>query len=481
MVAGVGRAGTAAVRALLAHGSGAVHAWDGLGRSTERAAADALAAEGVVTARGDGTALLDAAVAPRTLVKSPGLPFDTPLIAAARRRGLVVLDEAELGWLLDPRPLIAVTGTNGKSTTTSLLETILTAAGRAPVGAGNTRFGVPLSAVHHQPGDIVVAELSSFQLEGCRALSPDAAVLTNLTHDHLYRHGSRSAYAASKRRAFISADGATVPVAAIGIDQPEGAALARELRERGGTVVTFGVSAGADLRVLGAEPSGDGRGRMTFAAGGTVRALRPRLHGLHNALNVAAALALADGLGLDPERAAAGAEATAPLPGRFERVTDAGAPFDVVVDFAHNPDGVAHAVRAARALLAARGGHGRLHVVLSALSIVDADQARAMGAAGRAASDHLVLTTQRWRLEDPGDALTPGLLEGARATAGGTLAVVPDRRAAIEVVLRAAAPDDLVLVLERGEAAGPLFGSDGVPHAFDDRTEVRALLRALKG
>ncbi len=480
-MAGVGRAGTAAARALLAHGDGAVHAWDGLGRSTELTAAATLAAEGVATARGDGIALLDSGVPPRTLVKSPGLPYDTPLIAAALRRGLTVIDEAELGWLLDPRPLIAVTGTNGKSTTTALLESILTAAGRTPISAGNTRFGLPLSTAHQQPGDVVVAELSSFQLEGCRALAPDAAVLTNLTHDHLYRHGSRAAYAAAKRRAFVSAGDAAVPVAAIGIDQPEGAALARALRERGGTVVTFGTAAGADLRVLGAEPEADGRTRMTFAHRGTERALRPRLSGLHNALNVAAALALADGLGLDPDQAAAGVEATAPLPGRFERVTDAGAPFDVVVDFAHNPDGVAHALRAARALLAARGGAGRLHVVLSALSIVDADQARAMGAAGRAASDHLVLTTQRWRLEDPGDALTPGLLEGARASAGGTLAAEPDRRAAIAVALGAAAPGDLVLVLERGEAAGPLFGGDDVPRVFDDRAEVRALLHALEG
>jgi UDP-N-acetylmuramoylalanine--D-glutamate ligase len=87
---------------------------------------------------------------------------------------------------------------------------ILDASGRTPVTAGNTRFGVPLSEAHLQPGDITVAELSSFQLEGCKALRPDAAVLTNVTLDHLYRHGSIEAYTSCKRRMF---DG--VPAAAV--------------------------------------------------------------------------------------------------------------------------------------------------------------------------------------------------------------------------------------------------------------------------
>jgi UDP-N-acetylmuramoylalanine--D-glutamate ligase len=194
----------------------------------------------VETHGGDGLALLDAAPMPRTIVKSPGLPFDTPLIDAAVRRGLPVLDESELGWLLDPRPLVAVTGTNGKSTTTSLVAAILQAAGHTPVTAGNTRFGVPYSETGLHGGDTVVAELSSFQLEGCSALQPDAALLTNLTFDHLYRHGTEAAYAACKRRLFGDSEGG-VPVAAVGTDQTAGRELAHELRERGATVITFGL------------------------------------------------------------------------------------------------------------------------------------------------------------------------------------------------------------------------------------------------
>jgi UDP-N-acetylmuramoyl-L-alanyl-D-glutamate--2,6-diaminopimelate ligase len=471
----------AAARALSTRSGETVHAWDGLGRPSEQAAAQTLAGLGISTTRGDGIALLDAPVSPRTLVKSPGLRFDTPLIADAARRNLTVIDEAELGWHLDPRPLIAVTGTNGKSTTTSLVARILQDAGQKPITAGNTRFGIPLSETHHNSGDVVVAELSSFQLEGCSALAPAAAVLTNITHDHRYRHGSHAAYAACKRRAFITASDRVVPVAAVGVDQPEGRALTEELGERGTVVITFGTSAGAARRVLDVTTDADGDGVVTLTEGATTRTLHTRLNGAHNALNIAAALALADALSIDPDIAATAAEATAPLPGRFERVTAAGAPFDVVVDYAHNPDGIGHALAAGRTLLAARGGAGRLHVVVSALSIVDPDQARAMGAAARAGADHLVLTTQRWRLEDPRDTLTPGLLEGARSAGGdGALMIEIDRRAAIEQALHAATPGDLVLILERGEAAGPLFGPDDTSRPFDDRAEARAALAAMR-
>jgi UDP-N-acetylmuramoyl-L-alanyl-D-glutamate--2,6-diaminopimelate ligase len=430
----------------------------------------------VETHGGDGLALLDALPAPRTIVKSPGLAFDTPLIDAAVRRGLPVLDEAELGWLLDPRPLVAVTGTNGKSTTTSLVAAILQADGRTPVTAGNTRFGVPYSETRQHDGDTVVAELSSFQLEGCSTLRPDAALLTNVTFDHLYRHGTETAYAACKRRLFGDGQGG-VPIAAIGTDQPVGRELAHELRGRGATVVTFGLEAGADHRVVAVEPGLDGC-RVELSAGRGTRILHPRLTGIHNALNIAGALALAEALGIDADLAATAAEATAPLPGRFERI-ETGAPFDVVVDFAHNPDGVEQAVGAGRAILDRRG-HGELRVVLSALSMVGVDQARAMGAGAARAADHLILTTQRWRLDDPAETVTHGLAEGAATVDDGSVVTVePDRRAAIEIALRAARPGDLVLVLDRGELGGVLFGRDDVGRPFDDRAEVRALLATM--
>lgn len=472
LVAGIGRAGMAAARALCALPGAHVLAWDGLDGPAQDAAISTLRDElGVRTHRGTGIDLFEMPDPPRTIVKSPGLAYDTPLLVSALRRGLVVIDESELGWRLDARPTIAVTGTNGKSTTTSLLAAVLAADGRRPVCAGNTRFGTPLCATSDEPGDILVAELSSFQLEGCSRLCPDAAVLTNLTLDHLYRHGSRAAYFACKRRAFISGDGEHVAAAAIGVDQLEGRMLAAELRDRGSKVVTFGQAPDAERRVVDVEAVLSGA-RIVITEDEGTRVLSTRLAGWHNALNIAAALALSDTLGLDRGRAADAIERTAALPGRYELVAG-GCGFDVIVDFAHNPDGVERALEAARDVLRTRGA-GELRVVVSTLSFVDAEQARATGAAAAAGADHVVLTTQRFRLDDPADAIPPGLQLGA--VGAGTLVIEPDRRRAIAHALRGARPCDIVLILDRGESTGLVFDPDDVPRPLDDRAEVRKLL-----
>ncbi len=474
VVAGLGRAGTAAALALASrYGAASVRVWDGLDRPPERERAALLAREGVETRHDPGgVGLLDVTPAPRTLVKSPGLTADTPIVAEARRRGLVVLDEAELGWRLDARPLVAVTGTNGKSTTTSLVCAVLDAAGRAPIPAGNTTFGVPCSAAPEQAGDVVVAELSSFQLEACPTLRPDAAVLTNLTHDHLYRHGSLAEYAHCKRRLLIGDDHA-VPVAAVGVDQPFGRELVRTLRARGTTVVGFGRDPAADRRVLSVEPRLGG-GAVRISEGAGARTLDLRLTGAHNALNAAAALALADALGIPAATAAAAIADCPPLPGRFEHQRGPDG-LDVVVDFAHNPDGVEQALAAGAAIVAARGA-GALRVVLSTLALVGSEQARAVGRAAAARADQLVLTTQRWTLDDAADRLPDGLLAGAREAPRGAVEVELDRGVAIERAIRSSRPGDLVLVLDRGDRGGALYDPAGHPRTFDDRAEVRRLL-----
>ena len=477
LVAGVGRAGKSATGALTRHGgSGSVHVWDGLGGAPQREAAAVLARGGVGTTHGgDGVALLDGRPAPRTVVKSPGLPADTPLLDAAVRRGLAVIDEAELGWRLDPRPLVAVTGTNGKSTTVSLVAAVLQADGRPPVCAGNTTFGVPYSTAPDRRGEVIVAELSSFQLEGCPALLPDAAVLTNLTHDHLYRHRTAQEYERCKRRLFIR-DGTAVPAAAIGIDQDCGRKLARDLRELGSTVVTFGRHPEADRRVI-AAPAELGGGEVQISEGTGTRTIRPRLTGTHNALNVAAALALADALGTPIATASAAIEATDPLPGRYERLRSATG-YDVVVDYAHNPDGVEQALDTARAIVTARG-RGALRVVLSTLTLVGREQAQAVGRAGGERADHLILTTNRWTLDDPPDSLPEGLLEGAQEAVGDMAEVQTDRARAIERALRAAKDGDIVMILDRGERDSLVYDNDDRGRRFDDRDEVRALLASI--
>ena len=143
LIVGLGRAGRAAARALSE--TGLVRAWDHSRAPEVGATRDALLAAGItVRLGGDGLDMLDGV---RTVVKSPGLRPDTPVIAAARRGGLLVIDELELGWRLARTPIVGVTGTNGKSTVAALLIAVLSAAGRQPVLAGNTFFGPPLSAV----------------------------------------------------------------------------------------------------------------------------------------------------------------------------------------------------------------------------------------------------------------------------------------------------------------------------------------------
>jgi UDP-N-acetylmuramoylalanine--D-glutamate ligase len=181
-----------------------------------QAAAAALEVRGADVVRADRTlgndtelSLLDGV---ELLVKSPGVPGQAPLVAEARRRGIPVWSEVELGYrLLAPdTPVIGVTGTNGKTTTVELLGAIFRAAGRDVAVAGNV--GMPLTAVaEHDKPEWVVCELSSFQLEDVRDLHLRIAVLLNLEPDHLDRHGTFEAYRDAKLRIFERADTAIVP------------------------------------------------------------------------------------------------------------------------------------------------------------------------------------------------------------------------------------------------------------------------------
>jgi len=134
------------------------------------------------------------------LVKSPGVPGEAPLPAAARERGIPIWSEIELGARLLPNPLVGVTGTNGKTTTTELLGAIFRTAGYAVEVAGNV--GRPLTSLRPEPAAWIVCELSSFQLEDVHELRPRVAMLLNLEPDHLDRHGTFERYRDAKLRLF---------------------------------------------------------------------------------------------------------------------------------------------------------------------------------------------------------------------------------------------------------------------------------------
>jgi len=202
----------------------------GLARSG-RAAALALARRGVEVVAADRSAdadpgrLADAGVEIRLgteeesllegvelVVKSPGVPGDSPLAAAAQAQGVPLWSEVELGYrLLSGNPFIGVTGTNGKTTTTELLGAILRAAGRRVEVAGNVGRALTEVAEQVEAGTSIVCELSSFQLEDVQTLACDVAVLLNLEPDHLDRHGTFEAYRDAKLRIFERARTRVVP------------------------------------------------------------------------------------------------------------------------------------------------------------------------------------------------------------------------------------------------------------------------------
>src|SRR3954469_17709601 len=208
VVVGLARSGVAAALALRERGA-EVTGCDS-GRVPEEAIERLRAAGVEVRAPDDGVALLDGA---RSVIKSPGVPKEAPVIAAAHDRGLAVLGEFELGWrMLPDQEFIAVTGSNGKTTTVELIGHIHREAGLAVTVAGNVGTALTSLPGTLTPNSVVVAEASSFQLEDTEALSPEAAVLLNLTEDHLDRHGSFEAYRAAKLNLFAHQPPGTIAV-----------------------------------------------------------------------------------------------------------------------------------------------------------------------------------------------------------------------------------------------------------------------------
>ena len=200
LIVGLARSGAAAARMLLPYG--------------EVLAADRAHPEpppGVEAHLGsDGVQLLERV---RCVVKSPGVPNEAPAIATARERGVPVLGELELAWRLLPNRFVAVTGTNGKTTTSELLGAVYREAGLTVAVAGNV--GTPLSSLVGVVDEsaVIVCEVSSFQAEDSEAFAPETALLLNLEEDHLDRHGSFDAYREAKLRMFANQTGEHVAAA----------------------------------------------------------------------------------------------------------------------------------------------------------------------------------------------------------------------------------------------------------------------------
>jgi UDP-N-acetylmuramoylalanine--D-glutamate ligase len=287
LVVGLARSGRAAVEMLRAHGE--VIACDS-GRPEPPPDVEAHLDT-------DGVELLDRVAC---VVKSPGVPREAPVIRAALERGLPVHGELELAWRLLPNRFLAVTGTNGKTTTAVLLGAVYRAAGLEAAVAGNV--GTPLASLVGalDPAATVVCEVSSFQLEDASEFAPDTALLLNLEEDHLDRHGTFERYRDAKLRIFAR--------------QPEdGVAVVPPVIDPGGRArrVTFGPP-GSDLELA--------EGRLVWRGEPLLPAAEIRLRGAHNLENAMGAAAAALASGVAPEGVTEALRSFAGVPHRLEEV-----------------------------------------------------------------------------------------------------------------------------------------------------------------
>jgi UDP-N-acetylmuramoylalanine--D-glutamate ligase len=339
LVIGLARSGVAAALALRARGeevigrdSGArVHA--GL-REAQRRLSQA-GVEVHLDASGDATAAVNQAGA---LIKSPGVPASAPVVAAARARGIPVLGEVELAWRLVANEFIAVTGTNGKTTTTEWIGHIHRVAGVPVAVAGNVGTAASSLIGRLDPAATVVCEVSSFQLEDTLDFAPEVGVLLNLQPDHLDRHGTYEDYVAAKLRIFANQESGDVAVV------PDDLGI----REVGGhgRRVRFGCDPAAGLSLR--------ENRLWWRAQPVMTVDEISLPGEHNRANGMAAAAACLSRGIEIEAVAEGLASFAGVPHRLEPIaTRGGAAF--VND--------SKATNVASAIVALRSYPGGVHLI----------------------------------------------------------------------------------------------------------------------
>jgi UDP-N-acetylmuramoyl-L-alanyl-D-glutamate--2,6-diaminopimelate ligase len=403
---------------------------------------------------------------------------------------------ARIGANFNGRPadklkLTGVTGTNGKTTTTFLIEHILQSTGRSVAMIGTIEYhvaGAVLPAPHTTPESLelnatfadalkagakeVVMEVSSHALEQGRVygLQYDVAVFTNLTRDHLDFHQTMDAYFAAKQKLFTG-DGTKPPrVAILNEDDAHGVKLRRTALEHGSEVLSYGLHASCDLTAENIEYTQSGTHFRMWMKGTPIQ-VDSRLIGEINVYNVlaASAAAYARDCGLDQIRdAIAGFDR---VPGRFERV-DCGQPFIVVVDYAHTDDALRNLTRIARQLLSQQKRGGRIITLFGCGGDRDASKRPLMGRAAGEGSDFVVLTSDNPRSEDPMEIIA-GALPGLRETST-RYAVEPDRRTAIALALSEAKPGDIVLLAGKGHEKYQITPEGTFP--FDDVQVARDAL-----
>jgi UDP-N-acetylmuramoyl-L-alanyl-D-glutamate--2,6-diaminopimelate ligase len=441
----------------------------------------------------DGNRFVDAAVERGAVAVISEMPRPAALLSnvawaevADARKSLAIAAANFFGHPADALQLVGVTGTNGKTTTAYLLDSILRAAGRTSGLFGTIAYRTPqatvaaatttpesldlqsfLSEIARAGGTHAVLEASSHALAmdrlwGCQFA---VAVFTNLTRDHLDYHKSFEAYFAAKRRLFEGTGKGPARAGIVNADDPYGERLeniaTRTLRYglRSGEITTrkFTLTA-AGLDFEAETPAG-------------AISVRSHLVGRTNVYNILAAIGAAVALEIAPAAIAAGIAQLESVPGRFERV-DSGQPFLVVVDYAHTDDALANLLATSRELLS---DGGRILTLFGCGGDRDRAKRPLMGEAAGHASDFVVLTSDNPRSEDPLLIINDALVGLQRTEA--EYRIEPDRERAIGLVLEQARAGDIVLIAGKGHENYQVL-SDGTI-AFDDREVARRWLARM--
>jgi len=386
--------------------------------------------------------------------------------------------------------ITGITGTNGKSTTAFLLESILKAAGRGSALIGTIEYhvaGKVLPAPHTTPESLelnrlfrdavdgsatdVVMEVSSHALAQERTYDVpfEVAVFTNLTRDHLDYHHDMEEYFSAKKILFEGSGGKGPRVAVINVDDEYGVRLAGFCKGRS-EVITYGLSK-ADFRAGKVEIGAKGT-QFDLIGPDDLAHLSSPLIGRVNVYNILAASAAAHALGCQTEAIVEGVRNLARVPGRFERV-DCGQPFTVVVDYAHTDDALRNLTSLAREFVKPSGA--RVITVFGCGGDRDRSKRPLMGGAAGKGSDFVVLTSDNPRSEDPLAIINDAVVGLQRS--GTKWATEPDRRAALRLAISEAHPGDIVLIAGKGHERVQITRAGSIP--FDDRQVASEALHAL--
>ncbi|MFC4599409.1 UDP-N-acetylmuramoyl-L-alanyl-D-glutamate--2,6-diaminopimelate ligase [Cohnella hongkongensis] len=429
------------------------------------------------------------------LVVSRQLPVAAPqLVVPDTRHALAMLADYYYGRPSHKLKPVGVTGTNGKTTTTYLVERIWADAGfsagvigtietryagRSYPMSGTTPDALELQSILHDMVEAgtqrCIMEVSSHALHQGRVKGCDfrTAIFTNLTQDHLDYHGTMEAYEAAKGLFFsrlgnaYSDDPRERKYAVLNADDP---ASERFARLTAAEVLTYGIEREADLRASDVRITAAGTSFRLDSFLGS-REVKLKLVGKFNVYNALAALGAALCEGIELDGAIRSLERIPGVPGRVEPV-DAGQPFAVIVDYAHTPDGLENVLKTVKELAA-----GKVVCVFGCGGDRDAKKRPMMGRIAAELADAIIVTSDNPRTEDPERILRDieAGIKGAGVPAD-RYELEPNRRAAIEKAVDRASPGDVVLIAGKGHETYQIIGR--VTHDFDDRLVAEEAIRS---